>query len=210
MAFTTTLQFSDFEPDFSTMMMMLHEYASDVMPNSLTRFPVLKYRRFTTPTSQHTDSLHTESLPANEQFVEYDLPIYVSAQPKRQELSKFGIDEPRDLLIYIALPVLEENGLVVQKNRQIVVGGIEQDDPEDTGDHGPLLFLCRPGDRVFFQGHQYVCLTSYEDQFFANSEIPTWLVFACQKWQPDTTTDTTLNDTDAEWREDPLNPENDL
>lgn len=208
--FNTSLQFSAFEPDFSTQMMLLHDYATDIMPNNLTRFPTLKYRRMTTPTSQKLDNLHSEVLPANDQFTEYDLPINVTANPKRQELSRFGLDEPRELTLYLALPVLEEHGLVIQKKKQVVVDGAEEDDAEDTLDMGPLLFLTLIGDRVFFQGHQYVILNIYEDQFFANSEIPMWLVAACNKWQPNVTTDTTLNDTDADWRTDPLNPENDL
>ena len=203
--FETQLQFSAFEPDFSTHVGMLYEYAADVMPNGLTRFPTLKYRRRVTPDSAMLDDLHREPLPANDVWQTYDLPLMVQANPKRQELTKFGIDEPREITFSFALPILEEHGLVVQKNAQVVVDGAEQDDTPATIDGGPLMFLVLLGDRVFFQGHEYVILNIYEDQFLANSEIPMFLTAACNKWQPDTTVDATLDDSADAWRDDPLN-----
>lgn len=203
--YETSLQYSDFEPDFSTHIAMLYEYATDVMPNSLTRFPTLKYRRRVTPDSALLDTLHREPLPVNDEWETYNLPLLVQANPKRQELTKFGIDEPREITFSFALPVLEEHGLVVQKKRQVIVDGAEQDDPADTLDGGPLMFLVLLGDRVFFQGHEYVIMNVYEDQFFANSEIPTFLTAACNKVQPDTPADATLTDEDDDWRDDPLN-----
>lgn len=203
--FLTNLQFSAFEPDFGTTMAQLHEYATDIMPNGLTRFPSLVYRRRTTPKSKQISTLHAEVLPGNREFQDYQFPIYVSANPTRKELTKFGIDIPRDLLAYIALPVLEENELVVQKKRQVVVGGTEQDDPADTYDGGPLLFLVDLGDRLFFQGHEYDVLSIHEDQFIGNSEIPAWLVLACERWRPNSSRDETLDDSNEDWRYDPYN-----
>lgn len=208
--YKTALKYPDLEPDFTTMMMQLHEYATDIMPNRATRFPTLNFRRRTTPDANLQDDLHMEVLSGNRTWAEYQFPIHVDAQPKRQELSRFGIDEPRDLLAYFALPVLEEQGLVNQLNAKEFVSGVEQDITPVTKDGGPLLFLVNVGDRITFQGYQYDILTVHEDQFFANTEIPTWLVAACQKWRPNVSTDATLDDSDDDWRDDPLNPDHEL
>jgi len=192
------------------MMMNLHEYATDVMPNAATRFPTLTYRRRTTPESALEDRLHLEVIPANREWTDYRFPIHVDAQPKRQELSTFGIDEPRDLLIHIALPVLEEQGLVTQLNAKTVVSGQEVDVSPATTDGGPLLFLVNMADRVFFQGFQYDILTLHEDQFWANTEIPTWLVGTCSKVRANVAADVTLDDSTDDWRDDPLNPDHAL
>jgi len=205
--YTTDLAYSNLEPDFSTMMSQVHEYVSDIMPNGITRFPILTYRRRTTPEANQVDDLHDEVLSPNRQWTDYAMPFHVAAQPKQQALSRFGIDEPRDLLVYFALPILEEQGLVVQQNAKAVVNGVEQDISPVTTDMGPLLFLVSIGDRIFFQGHQYSILTLHEDQFFGNTEIPVYLVAACQKWRPNVTTDSSLDDSSEAWRSDPLNPE---
>lgn len=208
--FETGLLYSSIEPDFTTMMMQLHEWATDIMPNGITRFPTLTYRRRTTPDENLIDDLHFEVLPANRVWVDYELPIFVEAQPKRQELTRFGIDEPRDLLAYFALPVLEENSLVIQENAKEVVSGQAVDVDPATKDGGPLLFLVNIGDRIFFQHYQYSIQTIHEDQFFGNTEIPCWLVAACSKWRPNVPADPTLDDTDDDWRDDPLNPDHAL
>lgn len=205
--YLTSLQFTSIEPDFTTTMMQVHEYATDIMPGGIPRFPTLTYRRRTTGDDQLIDRLHMEVLPGNREWVDYQFPIYVSANPKRQELSKFGLDEPRDLLAYFALPVLEENNLVVQLNAKDVVSGAEVDADPATTDGGPLLFLVNVGDRIFFQGHQYDIQSVYEDQFFGNTEIPMWLVADCKKWRPNVPADATLDDSDDDWRDDPLNPD---
>lgn len=208
--YKTSLLYSLLEPDFTTMMMQVYEYATDIMPNGVTRFPTLSYRRRTTPDTSLVDDLHLEVLPHNREWTEAEFPIYVSANPKRQELQRFGIDEPRDLLAYFALPVLEENGLVVQLNKKEWVSGVETDVTPVTQDGGPLLFLANLGDRITFQGYQYDILHIHEDQFFGNTEIPTYLVAECQKVRPNTSTDVTLDDSDDDWRDDPLNTEHQL
>lgn len=208
--FVTALSFSQFSPDFETMMMQLHEYATDIMPNGITRFPILTYRQRSTPSTSLIDDLHSEVIPLNREWTDFKIPIYVEAQPKRQELSRFGIDEPRDLLAYFALPVLEEHELVVQLNAKEVVNGAEQDAVPHTKDMGPLLFQVVIGDRIFFQGHLYEISTIHEDQFFGNTEIPTFLVAACTKWSPNVTADPSLDDSTDDWRADPFNPEHSL
>lgn len=208
--FETSLLYSSIEPDFTTMMMQLHEYATDIMPNGVTRFPTLTYRRRVTPDDNLIDDLHIEALPHNRVWIDYEFPIHVEANPKRQELSKFGIDEPRDLLAYFALPVLEENSLVIQENAKVVTGGQAVDADPATQDGGPLLFLVNIGDRLFFQNYLYEILTIHEDQFFGNTEIPCWLVATLQKWRPNVPVDPSLDDSDDDWRDDPLNPDHAL
>lgn len=208
--FSTKLKFPLCEPDFSCTMGQLHEYATALMPSCPYPFAELTYRRRTTPDSAKIDDLHDEVLPENREWTDHKFPMWVQAQPKRQDLSRFGIDEPRELEIRIALPVLEEQGLVNQLNAQEFVGGLLQDIIPVTKDGGALLFLTDLGDRIFFQGHQYDILSLHEDQFWGNTEIPMWLVGFCNKNRGNTTTDATLDDSSEAWRFDPHNPINAL
>lgn len=205
--FETALLFPALEPDFTTTMAQVYEYATDAAPSDVWRFGVFPYRRQTTPRANLQDDLHLEPLQANKTFQEYSFSMHIAANPKQSLLTKFGLDVPRELIVYMALPVLEEQALVVQVNKREFVAGIEQDVSPATKDSGPLLFLTVIGDRIGFQGHQYEILEIHEDQFFG-TEIPVWLVATCNKWQPDTTTDASLTDVTDEWRADDLNPQN--
>lgn len=210
LGFMTNLSFSQFSPDFETMMMQLHEYATDIMPNGVTRFPTLTYRKMATPRDTAITDLHLEVLQREKLWDDFEFPIYVVADPAQKELSKFGIDERRDLMIRIALPVLEEQGLVIQKNAVQFVDGVEVELDPVTVDHGPLHFLANLGDRVFYQGSQYEILDLKPDQFWGNTDIPCWLLGTCEKHKLDTATDETLDDSEDDWREDTHNPDHAL
>lgn len=208
--FKTQFKFPDCEPDFSCSMKSLYEYATNTIPNCPHPFAEIPYRRRITPESNQIDDLHDEVLPENRVWDDTTLHMWVQAQPKRQDLTRFGIDEPRELEIRIALPVLEEKGLAIQRDAQEFVGGSLQDIVPATKENGAILILVDAGDRIVFQGFQYDILSVHQDQFWGNTEIPIWIVGFCNKTRPNTTTDSTLDDSDEDWRNDPLNPINSL
>ena len=209
--FKTGLKFPDCEPDFSCTMAQLYDYAAYDCPGCPLAFAQVPYRLRRTTENEQIDDLHDEVLPANRIWQDGNiLPMWVQAQPKRQELSRFGIDEPRELEIRIALPVLEAAGLVIQRNAQEFVGGTLQDIVPNTKENGALIFLTDLGDRILYQGFQYDVLSMHLDQFWGNTSIPMWQVGFCNKTRPNTTTDVTLDDSTEDWRDDPLNPINNL
>mgnify|MGYP003419212713 FL=1 len=200
--YQTSLKFSEYEPDFSTAMAMLHESATQPVPNGMQSFPNLKYRRRTTDNADRIDDLHHEVFQPNNSWQEYSFPAHIEAQPKQQLLTRYGIDEPRDLLVYIALPVLEQHGLVVQLPFEVPENNELTVPDEENTDMGRLRFLTQVGDRFWFQNKQYELLTIHEDQFFACTAIPAWLMGTANVWKPDVTEATTFSDDEADWRDD--------
>lgn len=201
--YQTQFKFRQYEPDFSTTLEMIHEYATDIQPNHITRFPLLKYRRYTTPVDNLTDDLHEEVMPGRRTYQDYNLFAYVSAEPKRQELSKFGIDEPRNLMVYLAITVLEEAGLAVQLQAEYPEGTTDQDDlveDPDSKDGGRIRFLVGLGDRFWFQRQEYVILSTHEDQFFGNTAVPTYMVASANLVREDTSKEKFQHDANDDWR----------
>lgn len=180
---TTNLSFPEYEPDFSLIMGQVREFNTGSADCGVTGFPELTYLQQVTDDSQWIDEDHMEVRPEDKKFVQYNLHAYVTVQPKRQELSKFGLDEPRDILVYPSLPILEDAGLVTQVNAEYANGSFKEDIKPTRLAGGNLLFGINPEDRVWFQHQLYTVLNWYEDRFFGNTSIPLYLVLACNRYR---------------------------
>lgn len=223
--FRTAFQFPNIEPDFSTTCALVHEQAVNVLPNHVGRSPLVRYYRRTTTPTRFVNPFHREVPEFREEFEEYDLRIHFTVNPRTKELSKFGLDERRDILLYFALPVLEEAGIAFQVTRETVErferrgGQISSSpylsdhlniifaDPSDA-EHGRIEFLMRPGDRVFVQHQTYQIQNFYPDQYFGHTSVPMYVVAAAELWRGDqSATPEVFPQTD--WREDSTAPSGD-
>ncbi len=150
------------------------------------RFPLITYLRNVTPATQYTDDIHMEVLQSDMQWTQYEMRCMVTTEPKQQELDRFGLDEKVEILAYPCLPLLEGLGLAIQGPGELYVGPKKVVPDETSVDNGPILFLCAPGDRLWFFNHLYEVKSVHEWSYFGNTPIPMYLVLACNRYRPDT------------------------
>jgi len=182
----TTLQYPCIEPQFSTVMDQIRDYvlgspnctcdAINLECTTPNRFPILHWLTECTPDSQRIDDLHREVLPADKQFeVPKLFRATVEVQPIQKMLKKYGMDVERVITVTIALPILEDLGLVEQLPKTYYPGNQRQvPDVNDKAD-GPLHFKIKEGDRFWYDNLRYRVLTVAETQFFGNTAIPLYL-----------------------------------
>jgi hypothetical protein len=151
------------------------------------RFPLMRYVAQTTEKEQYIDDLHMEVREKDKTFSPAQIfRAHITVEPTKKDLSKFGVDEERDAMLYLSLPVLEDLGLVTQLpkvryeyNRRVI------DDANDL-DNGPLVFQVHIGDRFWFQDRLYVIQSYHEDQYWGNTPIAMYLVCTANLYRPET------------------------
>lgn len=190
----TRFQFPDLDPDFTNMMNQLREYnlgsssctCSDLEDHPF-RFPLLTYLKEITPKTQYSDDLHNEVREHDRQFSSGLLfRAMVVFNPPVKTLTKFGLDEKRSLIIYMALPIAEDLGLVVQlpaasysKNQRVIA------DPTNFI-NGPLQVNFHQGDRLWYNDRLYELLEHIEGAYFGNTPISTYFTLTYNLYRPET------------------------
>jgi hypothetical protein len=118
-------------------------------------FPRIQYARLDRKTTV-VNRLYLET----RQFVflkPIEMPAYVKVKPAEQELSRFGIDEKRELLLVLSIPILDELGL---------------------GANAVTI-----GDKVIYDRTEYQVLSIVRDSYFVNWNISLELVCTLNRFR---------------------------
>lgn len=180
----STLQFSCV-PDFQQIMQWTREFNNGYMfgvpgcSEGVYRFPLILYRKLVTGRDRYVDDLHDEVHDKDEEFYEVEFRAYVSPEVPMMDLTRFGLDLRRPIQVKASLPCLEEAGLIVQLPQYEIVNGIRVVKEPLDFDNGDILCLCRPGDRLWYQGQEYDVLTVQPESFFGNTKIPLYFNLVC-------------------------------
>lgn len=131
--------------------------------------PVVEYRVLDVATSE-LNPVYLE-LDASERTWEdaVDLNAYVIPEDETYPLTKYGLEQVRDIALQVAVPDLVTAGFVTQ-------------DPDtwEIEDN-----KCSAGDRFFYSDIEYQVLDVVRGEHFGNSDIPIFFLFGCEKVRPE-------------------------
>jgi len=172
-------------PDYPQIVQWLREFNNGYMfrisncSDSVYQFPLIKYRKVVTGKEKMIDELHMEVLDENEEFFETEFRALAITESFAMDLSKFGLDLRRPIQVKAALPCLEDAGLIYQLPQYDIVDGIRVVKVPLNYDNGDILCLCRPGDRLWYQGQEYDVLVVIPESFLGNTKIPLYYSLVC-------------------------------
>lgn len=153
---------SDVDRDFETKLDYLREYSE-------LHFPQLIYR-LVKMSQPEMDEYHREVDPeVVEYYTEINVLAYVEHEPKQKELTRYGIDEKRDVKLRIAMPIAIDVGLA------------SQPDPP----FGEITYNLNPGDQFWFDGKKYKVLNWYRENYWGSTTYPLWLTLFAEIRHPD-------------------------
>lgn len=149
------------------------------------QLPIIQYRRHTHPSDCVIDDLHMEIHDEDRQLSPpVDLFAYVELNPSEQNLTVWGIDEPKDILIRVFIDSLVQAGLARYSR------------PGDRTSRP--VYEIDVGDHFLYDEHEYEVLTVHRDKIWANDpSIHLWLVMSADRWQ-ETTSDLGLTKPDPD------------
>jgi len=128
-------------------------------------YPFISYYVLETPTDAELDDIHDE-IPEYHKNWSDAVQVKAFALPADQAypLTKFGIEELREVVLFVAVPCLITAGLAAQ----------------DTTT-GMVTLGVQPGDRFTYSGHLYDILEWRRDKAWANTDTPITFIATAEK-----------------------------
>lgn len=129
-------------------------------------FPSIEYKRIMLIDSE-VDDVHKEIPEEHKQFyASITIKGFVQPDPERYPLTKFGIEQVRNITMTISVPHLLESGLAEQ-------------DPETK----IITLICQVGDRFTYSGILYDVLQIARGHVWANTDIPVDFTFRAERFR---------------------------
>ena len=130
-------------------------------------FPIIEYRVLDVEDVQ-LDEIHLEIDEGEKTFLPaVEIRAYAVPEEEQYTLSRYGLEQVRDLVVQVSIPDLIIADLATQDLDTFVVT--------------PVLGI---GDRFFYSDIEYDVLERYRGPSFGNTDIPLWFFLNCEKRRP--------------------------
>ena len=145
---------------------LLHALVKDMSDRF---FPLIRYKRLN-KNATVIDPVHREVRETSKQFYdEIDVRAFPIPEDEKLPLTKFALEELRNVTFQISVPSLLEAGLIIQ-----------------DGTTMEITLLCGIGDRMFHSyGLEYEVLSVKRGKMFGSTDIPLYYLFVTERFRED-------------------------